>query len=135
MPICRSCSTKGLVTTFKVFNNVNTMNGEKKTRGKLIGFWPEPTFRLEVDELARLSNWTISDIMRAGVTAFWPDMRALVLAHADRRKLTPEALAETREMLALWRSARERGIDLKAALTSALEASLQKEAESLPKSA
>ena len=104
------------------------MNGEKKTRGKLIGFWPEPSFRLEVDELARLSNWTISDIMRAGVTAFWPDMRALVLAHADQKKLTPEALAETREMLALWRSARERGIDLKSALSNALNEQLAADA-------
>lgn len=95
---------------------------------KSIGFRPGPDFRAEVEQLATDARWRISDIVRVGMLAFWPDIKALVMARGGNAPKQAEEIRELREFIELCRSAQARGVDPKTVLTDALEAKLGAEA-------
>lgn len=65
---------------------------------KSVGFRPGESLRLELEKLSEeLSRpdrkVTISQILREGVTVFWPHIRAYMRAQAKRDSLPPEVVA------------------------------------------
>jgi hypothetical protein len=116
---------------FNLFNVVNMKNATegaiKFSSAKNIGFRPGPEFRAQIEELAAVSGWRISDIARVGLQTCWPEIKALVLA-SGRRPGTDQDLGELRQVLELCRVAQERGVDVRAALSSAMDAKLAADA-------
>lgn len=98
---------------------------KKLSMVKSIGFRPGSSFREQVDKLSEASGWRVSDIMRIGVQAFWPDISALVLASGNH---APDDPSELRAYIELSRRAQEHGVDIRKALTEAIEAKLASQA-------
>lgn len=100
----------------------------KLSDGRSISFRPGAVLRSELEKLETETGIRISDQLRAGLTAFWPDISALIRATGARRVLPPEELADLRHFAQLCRNARDRGIDPAATLAAALTASLADDA-------
>lgn len=93
-----------------------------------LNFRVADTFRAKVAMLAAASGHEVSDICRFGLLACWADIEAMVLAHTGQLPMEPEKVQELRDLIELCRAARARGVDLRKALTDALEATLSAEA-------
>lgn len=82
-----------------MFHTVDMINlpDKPKTRlssAKSVGFRAGPGLRLELEQLARRlsqrgATVTISDILRMGVTAYWPQIRSYVRAQARTATIEP----------------------------------------------
>lgn len=102
------------------------MSDEKKS--KALNFRVAASFRDKVEKLSTDSGHDVSDICRFGLLACWPDIEALVLANPGALPNDPEQIRELREVIDLCRTAKSRGVDLRRALTDALEAKLAADA-------
>lgn len=98
------------------------MSDEKKS--KALNFRVAASFREKVEKLSIDSGHEVSDICRFGLLASWPEIESLVLANSGPLPSDPEQIRELREVIDLCRAAKSRGVDLRKALTDALEASL-----------
>lgn len=86
-----------------MFNQSNMKNLHIKTSRRLssaksVGFRAGPELRRELVALARTlsrpgSQVTISDILREGVAAFWPQIRLYVRAQSNASQVPPRAFA------------------------------------------
>lgn len=106
------------------------MSDEKKS--KALNFRVASSFRDKVEKLSRDSSHEVSDICRFGLLACWPEIEALVLANPGPLLTDPEQIRELREIIDLARTAKSRGVDLRCALTDALEAKLTAEVAATP---
>lgn len=104
------------------------MNQEKKS--KALNFRVAASFYDKVKALSVESGHEVSDICRFGMLACWPRIVALVMA-SPNGDLPEEAgdVAELQEALDMCRTAKSRGVDLRAALTQAIEAKLAQDAK------
>ncbi len=107
-----------------------TTETPKLGSAKSIGFRPGPVFRKELEDLTTTHRWSISDVARVGLQAFWPEIRALIIAGGSKVPKTEADILRLREQIELCRTAEARGVDPKQALIEAMEAKLSAEAAS-----
>lgn len=101
---------------------------DSEKQNAAINFRVPGSFRDKVDELASESGWTATEICKFGLVVHWPDIVGLVRMSGPRPPESPEQVRELRDLIDLCRSAKLRGVDLRKALTDALEAKLSEEA-------
>ena len=112
---------------------MNNTTGKTKPRvssAKSVGFRAGPELREELESLAeRLSRpgaqVTISDILRDGVTAFWPQIRTYIRAQSRSGVIQPRTFAS---IVSAGTKAHLHGLspaDIRGALSAALSAKTQ----------
>lgn len=79
-------------------NNITANTKSRVSSAKSVGFRAGPELREELETLAvRLSrpgaHVTISDILRDGVTAFWPQIRTYIRAQSRTGVIRPRTFA------------------------------------------
>lgn len=82
-----------------MFHTVDMINPTDKSKTRLssaksVGFRAGPGLRRELEQLARRlsrpgATVTISDILREGVTAYWPQIRSYIRAQARSAQVDP----------------------------------------------
>ena len=113
--------------------DMNNPSDNPKTRlssAKSVGFRAGPGLRRELEHLAhRLSRpgatVTISDILREGVTAYWPQIRSYIRAQARTAKIEPRTYLS---IVAAGTRAHRLGLssrEIKSALSQALAAKIR----------
>jgi hypothetical protein len=108
-------------------NNITANNKPRVSSAKSVGFRAGPELRDELERLAgRLSrpgaHVTISDILRDGVTAFWPQIRTYIRAQSRTGLIRPRTYAS---IVSAGTKAHLRGLtpaDIRGALSAALSA-------------
>jgi hypothetical protein len=108
-------------------NNITRKAKPRVSSVKSVGFRAGPELRAELERLAgRLSRpgaqITISDILRDGVTAFWPQIRTYIRAQSRTGVIRPRTFAST---VSAGTKAHLRGLtlaDIRCALSAALSA-------------
>jgi len=106
-------------------NNRSINTKARLSSAKSVGFRAGPELRSELEHSARLLSRpgaavTISDILREGVTAFWPQIRIYLRAQARVGGITPRSLTAIR---AASTRAHQNGLSL-AEIKSALQQAL-----------
>ena len=115
-----------------MFHTVDMINTPDKSKVRLssaksVGFRAGPGLRRELEDLARRlsrpgANVTISDILREGVTAYWPQIRTYIRAQARTAMIDPRTY---NSIVAAGTRAHRLGLtarEIKAALTQAIAA-------------
>lgn len=108
-------------------NNTTHHIKPRVSSAKSVGFRAGPELRDELERLAgRLSRpgaqVTISDILRDGVTAFWPQIRTYIRAQSRTGVIRPRTFAS---IVSAGTKAHLRGLtpaDIRSALSAALSA-------------
>jgi len=108
-------------------NNTTTTAKSRVSSAKSVGFRAGPELREELERLAgRLSRpgaqVTISDILRDGVSAFWPQIRTYIRAQSRSGLINPRTFAS---IVAAGTTAHRRGLtpaDIRGALAAAVSA-------------
>jgi predicted DNA-binding protein len=106
-----------------MFNTVYMTDDLPLSSAKSVGFRAGPKLREELDAVARETKRGISDILRDGFVAYWPEIKAL--NYTLGRTATEEEVVEMRRHLDACQRAKRLGVDPAAALTSAIEAKLE----------
>lgn len=108
-------------------NNISDNPKARLSSAKSVGFRAGPGLRRELEQLARLlsrpgTTVTISDILREGVTAYWPQIRSYIRAQSRTAMIEPRTYLS---IVAAGTRAHRLGLsprEIKSALAQALAA-------------
>lgn len=111
-------------------NNISDNPKARLSSAKSVGFRAGPGLRRELEHLARRlsrpgATVTISDILREGVTAYWPQIRSYIRAQARTTMIEPRTYLS---IVAAGTRAHRLGLssrEIKSALTQALAAKVR----------
>jgi hypothetical protein len=111
-------------------NNISDNLKARLSSAKSVGFRAGPGLRRELEQLARRlsrpgATVTISDILREGVTAYWPQIRSYIRAQARTTMIEPRTYLS---IVAAGTRAHRLGLssrEIKSALTQALAAKVR----------
>jgi predicted DNA-binding protein len=102
-----------------------TTGGEtpKLSSARSLNFRPGPAIRAAIDDLAAETGRNHSDIIRDGITAYWPEIEALNRNLA--RNAAPGEVNQLRAWVDSCAAAARQGLDPAAILTDACTAALE----------
>lgn len=101
---------------------METTPAPKLSMAKAVGFRPG-ALREKLDALSAATGRDISDILRDGITAYWPEIEALNTTLG--RSASPQEVTKVREWIDACTHAAKLGIDPRATLVAAAETKLE----------